>query len=291
MRAWLVGMRQVLSVMLVVASPLLIVGFVLGGDAGLVVGLIAALAVELSAWLFSRPILMSICEASPVGAGEYPNLIQAVERLAASAGIAKPTVAVSSLPLPNALAAVTPGGGLICVTSGLMAMLSPAELDAVLAHEIAHLTQPGRAGATIAAVFAALPGAITVANGTDFYFELPYRRHQRTVRGGRRSNPARQAIAQVTAPLAAILIRLSTSSREEFVADARAARMTHDPATLTTALRKLQSLAGRIAWPVNPAIAHLLVIHPFGSLPLGQLFNTHPSTPERLSVLSDRATG
>lgn len=289
MRERLTSARQALGVMIVVAAPLAGAGFLVAGDAGAVVGLITALVIELAAWLFARPILMRVCAATPVAEDQRPELINAVDRLAESAGIATPVVAVSSLPLPNALAAVTPRGGLICVTSGLLAMLTPAELDAVLAHEIAHLTQPGRAGATLAAVFAALPGAIAAANGPHLYFELPYCRPRMRVQDARRARALHELIAWLTAPLAAFLIRLSTSPRGELAADARAARITRDPAMLAGALRKLQSLAGRIVWPVNPAIAHLLVIHPFGSPRLGQLFNTHPPMSERLAALSDRA--
>ena len=287
MRRWATGMLQLLLVMLVVAAPFMIVGFLLGNERGLLAGLLVGLVVEGIAWSLARPILLRVCVARVVTADEQPELVAAADRLAKSAGIATPNVAVSSLPLPNALAAVTPGGGLICVTSGLVGMLSSAELDAVLAHEIAHLTQPGRSAATLAAVFAALPGAITAASGSDLYFEQPYRRAQVRVWGGGRLHPLRDLIARSTAPLAAVLVRLSTSSRGELAADARAAQMTADPATLATALRKLQSLAGRIVWPVNPAIAHLLVIHPFGCPRLGQLFNTHPPTPERLAALTD----
>ena len=290
MRQWMTGMWQFLKILLVIAAPFALAGFLLAGLRGLVIGFAVALVIEAIAWSFARSILMRICSAKPVAAGERPELCATVSRIAEAAGITTPRVAISSLPIPNALAAVTPGGGLICVTEGLLGMLSPAELEAVLAHEIAHLTQPGRAGATIAAVFAAVPGAITAATGSDLYFELPYRRAQVRLWGGRRMHPVRDLIARVTAPLAAVLVRLSTSTRSELAADERAAQITNDPATLALALRKLQLLAGRIVWPVNPAIAHLLVIHPFGCPRLGQLFNTHPPTPERLAALTDRVS-
>lgn len=290
MREWATGMRQLILIEAVIAAPLMAGGFLLAGSRGLVAGLLAALLIELIAWAFARPILLRVCSATPVADGERLELVEAVGRLAASAGIATPKVAISSLPIPNAMAAVTPGDGLICVTEGLIGMLSAAELEAVLAHEVAHLTQPGRTGATIAAVFAALPGAITAAAGADLFFELPYRRARVRLWGGRRMHPIRDLIARVTAPVAAILVRLSTSERGELIADERAAKIAGDPAALASALRKLQSLAGRIVWPVNPAIAHLLVIHPFGCPRLGRLFNTHPPTPERLAALSDRVS-
>jgi len=288
MGAWFRGAVRHLAVMLVIALPFLITGLLLAGTRGLAVGLYVALAVEGIAWLLSRPILVRVCAARFVSSSQRPELIATVERLSAAAGIRAPKVAVSTLPIPNAMAAVTPRGGLLCVTEGLIGMLSPEELEAVLAHEIAHLTQPGRAAATLAAVFASLPGAITAAAGSDLYYELPFRRSQRRLWGGRRMRHLRNAIAKLAAPLAAILVRLSTSPRGELIADARAGDLTGAPTTLAIALRKLQSLAGRIVAPVNPAIAHLLVIHPFGGPRLGQLFNTHPSTPERLAALSDR---
>lgn len=283
----LTAIRQMFLLEAVIAAPLMAGGFLLAGGRGIVVGLLLALLLESLAWLCSRPILVRICSATPVSEGERPRLVAAVGRIAEAAGLSTPQVAVSTLPIPNAMAVVTPGGGLVCVTEGLLGMLSPAELEAVLAHEIAHLTQPGRAGATIAALFASIPGAITAAAGSDLYFELPYRRAQVRVWGGGKMHPLRDLIARLTAPLAAVLVRLSTSPASEFAADARAAQIIDDPATLALALRKLQSLAGRIVWPVNPAIAHLLVIHPFGRPRLGQLFNTHPSTPDRLAALID----
>lgn len=288
MRQWADGMRQLLTIVFVIAAPFMVGGFLLAGSRGLIVGLLVALMIEVIAWTFSRPILTRICAAHSLSLGERPELVAVVGRLAESAGIATPQVAISSLPIPNAMAAVTPSRGLICVTEGLVGMLSAPELEAVLAHEIAHLTQPGRSGATLAALFGSIPGAITAAAGSDLYFELPYRRGQVRVRGGRRLHVVRDLIALSTAPLAAILVRLSTSARGELAADSRAAAFTGDPATLAIALRKLQSLAGRIVWPVNPAIAHLLVIHPFGCPRLGQLFNTHPSTPARLTALTKR---
>jgi heat shock protein HtpX len=289
MRAWAIGMRQFVSILLVIAAPFIVGGFLLEGSRGLVGGLLIALLLEGVAWAFARPILRRVSAACPVADGERPELLATVGRLADKAGIATPQVAISSLPIPNAMAAVTPRGGLICVTDGLIGMLSAVELEAVLAHEIAHLTQPGRSGATIAAVFASIPGAVTAAAGSDLYFELPYRRGQVRAWGGRRMHPLRDLIARLTAPMAAVLVRLSTSASGELAADARAAEITDDPATLAIALRKLQSLAGRIVCPVNPAIAHLLVIHPFGCPRLAQLFNTHPATPERLAALTDRA--
>jgi heat shock protein HtpX len=286
MRQWVIGMRQLVSTLLVIAAPFIVSGFLLAGSRGLAIGLLIAFLLEAVAWAFARPILRRVSAARPIDDSDRPDLLAAVGRLADTAGIATPQVVISSLPIPNAMAAVTPGGGLICVTDGLIGMLSAAELEAVLAHEIAHLTQPGRAGATIAAVFASIPGAITSAAGSDLYFEQPYRRGQARAWGGRRMHPIRDLIARLTAPLAAVLVRLSTSAGGELAADARAAEITDDPAALAMALRKLQSLAGRIVWPVNPAIAHLLVIHPFGCPRLAQLFNTHPATPERLAALT-----
>jgi heat shock protein HtpX len=288
MRDWIEGIGRLLLVVLVIALPFMLGGLVVAGIGGLLGGLAIALVIEGIAWLVARPVIVRICDATLVDVADRPELLETVDRLSAAAGVRAPRIAVSSLPIPNAMAAVTPGGGLICVTEGLIGMLSAAELEAVLAHEIAHLTQPGRSAATLAALFAAIPGAITAAAGSDLYFEAPYRRGRLRVWGGWWWGVGREAIARLTAPLAAILVRLSTPVRGEFVADARAGEMTGAPVTLATALRKLQSLAGRIVWPVNPAIAHLLVIHPFGCPRLGQLFNTHPPTPERLAALAER---
>ncbi len=288
MREWIAAGSRLFNVVTVIGLPFLLAGSLLAGNEGLLVGAVVALIILGTAWILARPVLLLICNATPVEGAEYRDLSETVNRLATSVGVRTPMVAISALPIPNALAAVTPGGGLICVTEGLMAMLSPIELEAVLAHEVAHLAQPGRASATLATVFAAVPGALTLVAGVDLYFERPYRRSKIRQRRRQLIHPVREAVAGASAPLAAILVRLSTSERGELGADERAVRMTDDPVALATALRKLQSLAGRIAYPVNPAIAHLLVIHPFGRHRLGQLFNTHPPTLERLAALNDR---
>jgi heat shock protein HtpX len=194
-------------------------------------------------------------------------------------------VAISDLRTPNAFAATTVGGGIVGVTSGLLEMLSPEEIEAVVAHEVAHLTDPGQIAATIAAVLVSPLGALATVSGSDLFYERPYRKTFIRAWGGKRLRPVRNAVALITIPIAALLVRVSVSPAAEIKADCAAARLTGNPGSLRSALRKIDALAGRVLAPVNPAVAQLLLVHPFGASRLGRLFDAHPSLAARLAAL------
>jgi heat shock protein HtpX len=251
---------------------------------GVRAGVLVAVALMGLAYLVSQRVVLRLCYATPADVEHHPALVQLVEALAHSANIRTPLVAVSALNVPNAFAAMTPGGGVVGVTAGLMEMLTSGELEAVLAHEVAHLQRASRA-ATIAAVLAAVPGTLALRGGYDLFYAALFRRPFTRGWGGGKLRPLRDLLAVLAVPIAATLVRSSVSWRDELHADAAAVRLTADPAAMVSALRKIQSLAGRVAVPVSPAISHLLVIHPFGDSRLGRLFNCHPPTAERISAI------
>lgn len=286
----LTSMRYTLFVLTLIALPLVGIGGLLAGSVGMVAGIVLAVVVYLLAYLAARPLVLRMCRAQRVGPDELPDLQATVVRLSQAAGIRSPSMVLSRLATPNAFAVATPRGGVVGVTPGLVDILTADELEAVLAHEIAHLASPGRSCTTVAAVLAALPGTICVATGADLFYATPFRRSHYRFWGGSRLRWLRDSIALLLAPFAALLVRASASARSELLADQRAVAITGSPAALTSALRKLDSLAGRVITPINPAVAHLLVVHPFGPLRLGRLFDTHPKLDDRLTALADLDT-
>ena len=279
-------MKESLLVAALIAAPFVLVGVLIGGTRGGLVALALALIAQIVAYALASVVVLKMVDARPVDASDSPVLIETVRRLAHQAGIREPVVAISRFRTPNAFAAGSISGGIIGITSGLLEIATPGELEAVLAHEIAHLTSRDRYGVSIAAVFAALPGAIGAASGSDLFFDPAFRRSMHRHWGGRHLRPVRDAIAFCFVPVAALLVRSSVSRSSEFGADARAAAMIDDPGTLVSALRKIDALAGRVAAPVNPAVSHLLVIHPFGDERVSRMFNTHPGVSERIAALT-----
>ena len=93
----------------------------------------------------------------------------------------------------------------------------------------------------------------------------------------------------IIAPIAAMILQLAISRQNEYVADATGARIAGNPMGLASALRKLDAYAHRIPMQVNPAAAQLAIINPLSGVKgagLFQLFNTHPSTEERVARLA-----
>jgi heat shock protein HtpX len=269
----------------ILSAPFVLVGALMAGMPGVAGGGVIALATLTTAWLIARPALLRLARATPADTDRHRTLVATVERLASDAGIPTPLVAISALRTPNAFAAATPRGGIVGVTGGLLQMLSDDELEAVVAHEIAHLARGDRMTATLAALFAAIPGMLITSTGSDLFYGVEFRRSHPRLWGGRRLRPLRDGLALVTVPAAALLVRISVSRKAELKADAAAVRLTRNVDAMVSSLRKINVLAGRVISPVNPALSHMLVIHPYGEQRIGRVFNTHPSMEQRLSVI------
>lgn len=280
------SIRHLVNVSATILIPFVVIGILAGGWHGLVLGAAIGIAVQAISWALARPLLLRMMRAEPADESSHAGLLATVADLSRDAGIPTPTVAVSRIRTPNAFAAATPGGGLVGVTSGLLELLPPDQIAAVLAHEIAHLERRDRIGVTIAAIFGSLPGIIAAASGSDLLYDRAFRRRIPRAWGGRHLRPVRDAFAFVSMPFTALLVRASAERGDEFHADAEAVRLIGDPAPLIAALRKIGALAGRLPAPVNPAVCALMVIHPFGPERLSRLIDTHPTTVERLERLS-----
>jgi heat shock protein HtpX len=265
-------------------------GWLIAGNAGALAGVLLALAAQLAAWLGSRPILLRVSTSTPASDEMHGDLIRCVKRLAQAADIQTPLVAISHVRTPNAYAAATPGGGIVGVTEGLLELLTGAELEAVLAHEVAHLARGDRAAATIAAVFAALPGRLCAGSGSHLFYDAAFRSDAHRTQDGGWRRSLRAAVAFCCVPLVSIIVRASTTKAAEIRADLDAIRLESSAAAMGSALRKINALAGRVASPVNPAVSHMLVIHPFGARRAGRILDIHPTLEARLTAI-ERVSG
>ena len=213
--------------------------------------------------------------AEVLAAGEEPELQAAVQRLCLMADLPRPDIAVERERLPNSWIVDAPGRPpRLHVTRGLLDLLDPAELEAVLAHELSHVAHRD---ATVMTVVG-LPGAVLLSGvqGRGWgggWFPL-----------------------QIGMGLAALIGRageLGTnllSRHRELVADAGAAALTGRPSALASALIKVSGELGRIPTADLRAAAardvfHLLPTSGEGRGPLGRLVATHPTLEQRLAAL------
>ena len=264
---------------------LLVIGYLVGGAAGLLLFAGFAVIFNFAMYWFSGKMALKMSKAVEVSEAEEPELHRMIETLAQRAGVPKPGVYVTPADQPNAFATGrNPQHAAIAVTRGIQRALPPRELEGVIAHEMAHIKNRDILIASIAAMVA---GAISaIANFLQFQLFF----------GGDDDNPlgviGTIAMAML-APLAAGIIQMAISRQREYVADATGAELLGDPLPLADALGTLQRGAETIPMKVNPAAEPLYIVNPLSANAraqgrgggMGRLFSTHPPMEERIERL------
>jgi heat shock protein HtpX len=255
------------------------VGGAIGGQSGALVALGLAAVMNVVMYYGSSTMVLRAYRAQVVDASQAPGLYAMVDRLRQRAGLPMPVVAIAPHEQPNAFATGrNPEHGVVCVTEGLLRIMSIPELEGVIAHELAHIKNRDMLLMTIAATIA---GAIS--NLSQFGFLL----------GGRsddgESNPMAGLLMMILGPLAAMLLQSAISRTREFKADAVGAEIAGSPEGLASALRTLERAAQRIPMQVSPAAASMAIVNPlsaFKGQALVKLFSTHPPTEARVEALA-----
>ena len=153
------------------------------------------------------------------------------------------------------------------------------EIEAVLAHEIAHIKNRDVLIATVAAV---LGGLISYAGYSLMFL------------GGDRENQSPLGavgalVAVLLAPIAALLIQLAISRQREYAADALGGELCGDPRKLAFALQRLTAMNERVPTDVNPAFNSLFIVQPLSVRGMASLFSTHPAPEKRIAALLKQA--
>ncbi|MDR0788134.1 MAG: zinc metalloprotease HtpX [Gemmatimonadota bacterium] len=282
-----VGLMTLLSLMLVG------IGGYVGGSGGAMLFFIISLVMNVGMYWFSDRIVLKQYRAHIVRPGEeggrFDSLYAMVDRLRQNAGMPMPVVAISGNPQPNAFATGrNPQHAVVCVTRGMWDLVARGymtvdELEAVIAHELGHIRHYHMLVGTIAA--SAAGAVMMIANmlkwGALFGFGGG--------RDGENNNPLALIGLAVLAPVAAMMVQMMISRRNEFEADAEAARISGKPMALASALKKIDSIAQRHPMEVSAAAAHLAIINPLSGGGMMKLFSTHPPTAERVAKLQQIA--
>ncbi len=263
----------------------LAVGFMLGGEVGLVIAFALALAMNAFAYWNSDKLVLRMYGARQVGEGDAPSLVRLVRQLAEQAELPMPKVYVMETDQPNAFATGrNPDNAAVAVTQGLLRRLSQEETAGVLAHELAHNKNRDTLTMTVTATLA---GAISMLANFGLFFG--------GLGGNSRNNPlgiVGVLLIAILAPLAAMLVQMAISRAREYAADRIGAEICGRPLWLAAALEKMASAAKAIDnQPAerNPATAHLFIVNPLHVHKVDGLFTTHPSTAERVARLRQQA--
>jgi len=242
--------------------------------------LMMAVVLNISMYWFADRWVLKLYRAKIVSEAEAPDLHRMVERLASSARLPKPRVAIIPTDTPNAFATGrSPSHSVVAVTQGAMSLLNKDELEGVLGHELAHVKSRDMLINTMAAIIGAV---ITYVMWFSIF-----------AGGGRRRDGGAgilAILALVMIPFAAMLVRLSISRGREYEADRDGASISRKPLALASALRSLQSaVRNRPMRGGNQSTSHMFIVNPFAKVSMRGLFSTHPPTEERIRRLEEMA--
>ena len=259
-----------------------LIGGYFGGRQGMIIALLFAGVMNFGSYWFSDKIVLRLYRAQEVQETEAPDLFRIVRGLAQRAGIPMPKVYIVPNEAPNAFATGrSPQHAAVAVTDGILRLLSPEELEGVLAHELAHIQHRDTLISTIAATLAGVIVMLaSMARWAALFGGIGGRDEED--RGGGALGFIFMAIL---APIAATLIQLAISRSREYLADDGSARLTRNPGRLANALEKLEYAAERIPMDANPATSHLFIVNPLRGRSLLSLFSTHPPIEERIARL------
>ena len=266
----------------VLTAMLVLIGGAIGGQQGMVIAFVIALAMNFLSYWFSDKMVLAAYGAQPIDEAAAPRLYAIVRRLVTRAGIPMPRVYLVPSETPNAFATGrNPQHAVVAVTEGIMRILDEEELEGVLAHELSHVKNRDVLISTIAATLA---GAITYLAHMAQWAAMFGGRSRDDEEGG--SNPIAMILLAILAPIAALLVQMAVSRSREFQADATGAQVAGRSWGLAKALEKLQ-MANQ-AMPMadaTPATAHLFIVNPLSGQTLMRLFSTHPPLEERIARL------
>ena len=241
------------------------IGWLVGGYRGLLLFLGCAVGLAGAVYAYGDRFVLGMLRARELPLAEAPALHSLVERLAARARVTKPKLFVLRDGHPRALV-VGRGtrGSALAVSQGLLTAAPPAELEGIVAHELAHVARRDVLPQTVAVVVAATLIEMSRIGG---FLE--------------------RALLFVLAPVASAFVHLMLSPRREYAADRQAAALCESPHGLADGLARLELAGGLVEFSASPATEPVYTVNPFAEEGLAVLFLTHPPAAERVRRLRE----
>jgi heat shock protein HtpX len=277
--------RMTLTLFLLgVVYAALVAALLAAGVGAIVVGVIAGGLLLLQLFV-SDKLALHAMGAHEVSPQEAPQLHATIERLCVQADLPKPRVAVAQTSMPNAFAlGRSPKNATVCATTGIMDLLSPAELEGVLAHELTHVQNRDVMVMTIASFFATI-AAYIVQFG--FFFGGGFGGDG----DGGDDNVSGIALVLISVAvyIVSFILLQALSRYREFAADRGSGIITGRPSALASALMKIAGTMERIPQrDLRAAPSELKAFYifpPTVKQSLTNLFSTHPPLEKRLAAL------
>jgi heat shock protein HtpX len=239
----------------------------------------------LGQFYFSDKIVLWSSGAKIVTRDQHPELHDLVERIVARNNMPKPKIAVMNTSMPNAFAVGrSPMSSVVCVTTGLLKLLEPEELEAVIGHELTHIRNRDVMVLTLAGLISTVAWYMMQFS---FYGGLGYGYGTRSRNSGAGTMAIIIVVSLVTWLVSFLIIR-AISRYREFAADRGGAQMTGKPAVLASALMKISSNIKKIpARDLRQAegLNAFFIIPALSRSSIANLFSTHPTVEKRIEML------
>jgi heat shock protein HtpX len=245
------------------------------GEGYLLPFFIIAMIMNFGAWFFSDRIAIAAMRGRQVDENTGGDLYRMVDELRQRAGLPMPKVYICPHQAPNAFATGrSPKHSAVAITEGALQLLSPEEIEGVMAHELAHIKNRDTLTSTVAATAA---GVLAFIAQWGWFMGIGNRQG---------SHPIVFFVVIIIAAVGAAILKAAISRSREFVADAHGAQIAGSPRGLISALQKLDASAGRIPLnQPNPAMNNLFIVEPFAGSNVARLFASHPPTDKRIEAL------
>lgn len=309
-----INANRIKSIMLMIVFSAVFIAFIyvaaafygFGSGGALLLGLVVTIVYALFVYSAGDRVILKISGAQPADKDKYAFLYDTVEGLALASQVKTPRVYVINDPNPNAFATGrNKNAAAICVTTGLLSMMSKRELEGVIAHEMSHVYNNDIQFMMVAIVFAGVIGLVAAIMRNSLWFGFGMGRDRDN--GGGVLLLIGIAFA-IIAPLVAMLIKLAISRRREYMADANGARLIRDPQALANALGKIKTFedsikgskqrgrgstranvdvvnALRARSAANEALSSLYFANPLSTHLLANILSTHPPLEDRIAKL------
>lgn len=269
----------------------LVVGYSFGGQSGMMMALMMSIGMNFFSYWFSDRIVLAMHQAKQIGPGDPSGAYEMVQDLCMRNKLPMPKVYLIPEWAPNAFATGrSPEHSAVAVTQGLVDLLSPREVRAVLAHELGHVQNRDILISTIVASFAS--AIMYLAHMAQWFGMMGAGHRDENGRGG--VHPLALIVTVILAPLAATLVQMAVSRTREYMADETGARLADDPEGLASALQKISDphlikqfqQQDRFA-EMGPAFSHLYIVSHFSRNSMLGWFSTHPPVKERIRRLME----
>lgn len=271
---------------------LMLLGFVVGLYFGsplafMLIGLIFAGVINFASYEWSDKFVLWSTHTKLIQERDNPQLYSVVGSVAQKANIPMPRVGIVDSQQANAFATGKgPDKAIVVATTGILRVLTPGELEAVIGHEISHVTHRDVLVASIAATIAGTISFLGQMVLWNSFFGGSKNRNNNGV--------YLMIIAAILIPIGAMLVQLGISRSRESSADEEGARLTEKPQELINALRKISNKAQAKQWSQQtapaPSTSSLWIVNPLKGNSWTEMFSTHPSLQHRIERISKVAS-